>query len=193
MKKIALLILCLLAVNLVAFAQEHGKMGLRVAAGFSTLQDNFFKVTPIPAYSLGLFFPEKDKPFSIRYELAFESKGGYLASISEKVTLHYLSLCALSQFKFRPLYKHAITAGLYLSSITQVSREPGIYTASFGTLDMGANAGYKYQIFNSAKWGLQIDTRFSYGFVNINRNLYGRSTTTRTAAAQVGLNCIIGK
>ncbi len=185
--------LCLFVFNSVGFAQEHAKVGLRVATGFSTLQDNFFKVTPIPVYSLGLFFPEKNKPFSIRYELAFESKGGYLASISEKLTLHYLSFGVLSQFKFRPLYKHAITAGLYLSSITQVSREPGIYTASFGGLDMGVNAGYKYQILKSVKWALQIDTRLNYGFVNINRNLYGSSTTTRTAAAQVGLNFILGK
>ena len=99
----------------------------------------------------------------------------------------------MSQFKFKPQYKHAITAGLYLSTITQVLREPGIYTASFGTFDMGANVGYKYQILSAKPISLQLDTRLSYGFLNINRNLYGSSTQTRNTVAQVGLNFILGK
>ena len=67
MKTTTLLYLFLLTNCLASFAQEHehGKIGLRVAAGFSTLHDDLYKFTPIPSYYVGLPFPEKDKPFSI--------------------------------------------------------------------------------------------------------------------------------
>lgn len=197
MKTTILLCLFLVTNCLVSFAQEHGKVGLRVATGFSTLQDDLYKFTPIPAYSLGLILMEKNVPFSVRGELILDTKGGYLGLISEKLTIYCISLCVLSQFKFKPQYKHAITSGIYLSDITnpQVSHKLSAYPvgSSFSHFDMGINVGYKYQILSIKTLALQLDTRFSYGLVNINKQTFGDSKWTRNVVAQVGLNFIIGK
>ncbi len=205
MKKITLLILCLLAVNLVSFAQEHGKMGLRVAAGFSTLHDDLYKFIPIPAYSLGIIFLEKDKPFSIRYELAFESKGAsykqeknsYLLSIREenKFTLGAMSLNIVPQFKFTK--NKALLSGVYCSYLLGTGISPSLsYPAEsvrFSHFDLGLIVAYKYTFFRSSRLSLQIDPRFSYSLLNINKQELGSSKWTRNAVAQVGLNFIIGK
>lgn len=193
MKTTILLCLFLVTNCLVSFAQEHGKMGLRVAAGFSTFQGNSIKCAPIPAYSLGIVFLEKNKPFSVHGELAFETKGAtYLEEIPKKVTVYSASLCLLSQFKFKPLYKHTISAGVYLSNIIGMSRQPFYYGWDPSPFDMGINAGYKYQILSKKTIALQLDTRFSYGVLNIYRGEHN-ATPTRNAVAQVGLNFIIGK
>lgn len=195
MKTTILLCLFLLANCLASFSQEqqHGKMGLRVAAGFSTLQGNSIKCAPIPAYSLGIVFLEKNKPFSVHPELVFETKGAtYLEGIPKKLTIYNASLCLLSQFKFEQLYKHTISAGIYLSSIIGMSRQPFYYGWEPNPFDMGINVGYKYQLLSNKTIALQIDTRFSYGVLNIYRSEYN-ATPTRNAVAQLGLNFIIGK
>ena len=205
MKTTTLLYLFLLTNCLASFAQEHGKMGLRVAAGFSTLHDDLYKFTPIPAYSLGMVFLEKDKAFSIRYELAFESKGAsyrqekndYLLSIREqnKFILGAMSLNILPQFKFAK--NQALLSGVYCSYLLGPGISPSLsYPAEsvhFSHFDLGLILAYKYTLFSSSRLSLQIDPRLSYSLLNINNQELGASKWTRNAVAQVGLNFILGK
>ena len=192
---IGLLSLLLGFVNV--YAQGHGKIGIRVAGGISSLHDDVYKFSPIPAYAVGLILGDKDKPFSIRGELAFESKGAYLDDIPEKLDMYYLSLHVLPQIKFKASYKHALMVGPYIAYLTNpdFSRELEQFfiMARFSFLDLGLTTAYKYQFKTTAKYNFQIDARFNYGFYNINPSTFGESKWTHNIVAQLGLNFVLNK
>ncbi|HNL07197.1 MAG TPA: hypothetical protein PKH93_06440, partial [Chitinophagales bacterium] len=181
--------------------QGHGKIGIRVAGGISNLYDEMYKFTPIPAYSLGLTFLEKDKPFCISGEIAFDRKGGY-SQISKNTHINYLSIYLLPQFKLKPLYKHSFIAGVYCSVVLKQSIENDFtyipigtsrITGYFSVFDTGLTTAYKYQLKTTAKYNFQIDARFNYGFYNINPSTFGRSGWTHNIVAQLGLNFVLNK
>ena len=198
MKNQFLISLLLLLLGFVSvYAQGHGKIGIRVAGGISSLHDDVYKFSPIPAYAVGLILGDKDKPFSIRGELAFESKGAYLDDIPEKLDMYYLSLHVLPQIKFKASYKHALMVGPYIACLTNrnVSKKLGQLPVpdSFSILDLGLTTAYKYQFKTTAKYNFQIDARFNYGFYNINPSTFGESKWTHNIVAQLGLNFVLNK
>lgn len=182
-------------------AQEHGKIGIRVAGGMSSLHDDLYRFSPIPAYSLGLIFMEQNKPFCISGEIAFDRKGGY-SERSKNTHINYLSIYLLPQIKLKPLYKHSIIAGIYCSVVLKQSIEndfTGIpigttrITGYFSVFDMGLTTGYKYQFKTTAKYNFQADARFNYGFYSINPSTFGQSDWTYNVVAQLGLNVMFNK
>ena len=194
-----LLLLLLGFVNI--YAQEHGKIGIRVAGGISSLHDDVYKFSPAPAYSLGLVLGEKNKLFCMSGEIAFDRKGGY-SQKSKNTYIDYLSVYLLPQFKLKPLYRHSIIAGVYCSVVLKQSIENDFtympigtspITGYFSVFDTGLTTSYKYQFKTTAKCNFQLDARFNYGFYNINPSTFGQSDWTHNMVGQLGLICMFNR
>ena len=198
MNKIITTVIILLAVSVIGLAQEKGKIGCRTAIGFSTLHDQLYKFNPILVYSAGIVFLEKEKPFSIKYEVSFESKGGLYEQGKNKFKFTAMSLNILPQIKFKSNYNHTLISGIYLSylsgpyiSPTLPPGPPPYIDGNFSHFDIGVVLAYKYTFLRSKGILLQLDPRINYSIFNINNHLLGDSKWTRNAVFQLGFNFIL--
>ena len=187
------------------YAQGHGKIGIRVAGGISSLHDDVYKFSPASAYSLGFIFMEQNKPFFVKYELLVEKKGAwykqannaYPLSLTPKnrFNLASMSLYILPVFRFKD-GKQSLISGVSLSyfvaSVSPRFYEPYGYIR-FSHFDAAVVLGYNYAFFKKGFWEMQIEPRLNYSLFNINNHELNSSRWTRNIVAQLGLNFVLNK
>ncbi len=197
MNKIITILTIALIFSLASFAQEKGKIGLRFGSGISNLYSKDYIFKPIFSYSIGVSILEKNAPFTVPFELTFETKGGmYNDDIQRKFNFKNVSIYVLPQYKFAKNYKHAVICGVYLSTLrgpmisptlndTISITHPPVYYVVFKTFDTGLCAAYKYTMYNTTIADFKIDMRFTYSFLSVSEGGGFRNLTLQT-----GLNII---
>ena len=183
------------------YAQGHGKIGIRVAGGISSLHDDVYKFSPASAYSLGFIFMEQNKPFFVKYELLVEKKGAwykqannaYPLSLTPKnrFNLASMSLYILPVFRFKD-GKQSLISGVSLSYLVGGAQINGEITR-LSPFDAAIALGYNYAFFKKGFWEMQIEPRLNYSLFNINNHSLSPSRWTRNIVAQLGLNFVLNK
>lgn len=186
--------------------------GVRFSTGFSGLYNNKYYYNPIQSNSLGFFFTETTKPFTITLEGSLDKKGGinrplpvtsashnsltgfFIDETDTKFILWYISFNVLPTYRFAN-NKFSFIGGISLSSLlaTEMRNPPPIVlwdTTIYPKFDFNLIGGYQYIFFEKPFFLLQLDTRITYGLIKVYNEYTNNPTSFRHATAQIGLSLV---